>query len=1237
MKVFKKAKKKLTPLMLATLMMSPAALLSNAHANHDFKDYVGNRTIELNHDRDYNSKEQAVKNLASQLKTAKSILDQKQEAVDKAQASKKEIEKQINKLTQDTLASLQKKNALKAALPGLRAELGSLQTNVDLANAAATSTQEKVDQLNSQLTKLNAELTTTQAECTATPSDECTAKLKKIENRISNVKTKLEEASSLNTSAQEALAARKKERDAKLKEIKDSETEIANIDKENEQRATKLTEAQSKLVDAKSKLLAAQTELLPAQTTFQNTKKLHDSAESDFSDYRNKLITRIMRLNALGAEEGSISGNLDGTFLSELRGVHFGQIDGNEDGRIEGIRIGRANAYNRGFGQGEIDGRTEGNARGSKDGAEAGRIQGNTDAGEIEGRASGIEKAERSDAAQVGTGQGRTAGMERAIREGQSQGNALGETEAIQENENQRLKSGSVNGQFAGTFARRVPAYPGFNCVYRGSRRYNDDDYDWRRHSDYRVDESLCPNFIPRHPKLQRIDNAMLKQAFLDAYLSRYRQVRRLGYNDKIDRTYNNVYDNSYFASKRDFENRDYPEDMTAGHRSGYDSTFGATYRAIRERVQEETRTTFRNNPDRNATEYTQTFASTESSNYRRRYEEIRQDSFSREEAQVFKKNIEAQVEKFKRIRIGEVNGVYTNHAVLSFVGSDVNDAGINSIAANDGVFQPGETIIHDLVIRNYGKKAAENATVTLENGQTFKLPAIPALSEVKIIGAGKSAVATNTSIRSTHNTNLIVTSPLTAEARIQGRHYANSSQGKVNGGSRKALRVDYPLTLSNLTTGEELIFDKESNLSINVTNNSKRAYKGGLTVELVNNATGSIITNKFAPINELSRSTTLSDAKIKVSDARDLYASFRVKAEIKKQGVTLGVLEAPMHTMAKLNYIEKGDAPVVLLDGESNPRDLLDLLDAVGGKDKVSILDTSISKLNRDVLANGLEGKVFLALDNERGSSMKGVMAVTKNGKNNSMIFIDENSRGINIARKQPTFAGASIVPLKLNGFNKLISIVATNPITAKLNDTTVAFQSNLKSFKDLLPIAKQMTASDKELTAKLANTINKNSFFKANDDLKLLTILATVEIMNANAEYKKTESKDIERMIESGSDMLFAKIIDAANDKVNEKNLPVQLAAISMYYNIERVMDKFRPVTNELENKIEGLVQDRMRDVIKGKKGFLGFRKKGLLDALKKEEKDLYNKIHDGNEYLHMPFDVENDREDDWGFILQ
>ena len=126
----------------------------------------------------------------------------------------------------------------------------------------------------------------------------------------------------------------------------------------------------------------------------------------------------------------------------------FCQIDGDRDGQDDGTSAGQDRDYNIGYGEGQVAGNLRAQEEGEKDGTRTGTIQGNIDAAEREGEEAGIIRANESDASQVGQQQGQVAGLDRAVRTGNTNGTRIGEDEGIAKYENTTLQDSNIDGSY---------------------------------------------------------------------------------------------------------------------------------------------------------------------------------------------------------------------------------------------------------------------------------------------------------------------------------------------------------------------------------------------------------------------------------------------------------------------------------------------------------------------------------------------------------------------------------------------------------------------------------------------------------------------------------------------------------------------------------------------------------------------------------------------------------------------
>lgn len=902
--------------------------------------------------------------------------------------------------------------------------------------------------------------------------------------------------------------------------------------------------------------------------------------------YRQDLIASIQYVNREGANRGQVDGSNDGMALSRRLGYDIGQRDGEADGYNQGTSDGQDRWYKRGADQGERDGSARARLDGERDGTYEGTRSGNSNAGNREGTAAGNRRADASNAATVGMEQGKKAGMERAVRTGSARGQEIGQKETVLKFETGDLNSVNANGPFAGSFQRRSPAYPGdFNGPSFNPNVYNNKE--------------------------------VLKKAYADGYVHQYREYTRYEFLRRIDADYNATYDNSYARTYDQASNRDYPEYYDRGRKEADARAYSRDYPVVKAQAFRVAFDRADANPARSSEEYKSSYKSAELSAYNERYEAIRRANFDRLELETFNANIAAQTEIYRQKRIGEVSAVYNNNAVLAFVSSEMVDGGVSGIAKLDGVFQPGESTLHSVTLRNFGLKAAQNVSVQLDNGSLVKLPEIAARSLVVVKGAALSKIAGNASIGSTARSSLRVVSPLTSKDAVEALHFDSIDGGVLKSADQKAVRVAYPLALSDLALKSQLLKGIANKLSIAVTNNSKRAHNGELKVQLQVNSQSSIITKEFGVLSSIESSAQLSDAEVLVTSESDVYRDLSFSATISQNGVTLGVLGSDLVTMAKAQYADKAGAVVLVANSDRNLKQLLDALSNAGGTDKVSVLDLSLASLNASVLANGLNQKVLLVVDDENGTNIKSLNSFVGKSQSSSFVFIDESTTGL----KNALNIGAARDAQKLLWGKQ--TVIFTNPHRAEgVVKSSAMIQSTLNNFENDLTLARDLTLSANDLIARMRSEINRNTFFTPNTAIKMFSLKALSEVLCINKAYDESGSifsrdKKWVEMIGNDNTLFINVLKSASNGGVNEANLSTVLPAISMKETLSNAMSNSEIIYKVMMQKIVNAtnkVLDNMED---------DFKK-----SLKKFDKDLYNKAYE-QASIHRPFYIEPARD--------
>lgn len=930
------------------------------------------------------------------------------------------------------------------------------------------------------------------------------------------------------------------------------------------------------------RLEQANRDLQIVNQNVQNAQARLQQIVREREQYRQDLIAALSMINREGANRGQVDGSNDGAGLSRKVGVDRGSRDGDTDGFNQGTIDGQDRYYKRGADQGERDGSARARLDGQRDGTNEGTRAGNSNAGNREGRIAGLKRGDASDAAVVGTAQGKKAGMERAVRTGAVDGNNKGETETVQKFESGNLDSASVSGPFAGSFQRRTPEYPG---DFQG------------------------PSYNPSVWNSRDV----MKRAYADGYVEQYRQYTRYEFLRRIDTDYNQSYDARYASSYDQAANREYPEYYERGRREADARAYNRDYPVIKAQAYRVAFDAADANPSRSSDDFKSSYKSSELSAYNERYEQIRRANFDKNELETFNANIGSQTEIYRQKRIAEVTTVYRNNAVLDFVSSEMLDGGISGVAKLDGVFQPGETTLHSVTLRNFGMKAAENVSVALDNGSLVKLPAIPARSVVKITGAGLSKISAGAAIGSTARTSLKVVSTLQSGDYIEGAHFDNLGESVLKTADVKAVRVAYPLSLSSLSLSSQLLKGVANKLSVTISNNSKRAYNGELKVAVLANSQSQVLSKEFAAISSLQSSATLSDAEVLVTDEKDVYRDLSFSATISQNGVTLGVLGSDLVTMAKAQYAEKAGAPVIVANSDKNLNALLDALETAGGTERASVLDLSLASLNAGILSNGLNQKVLLIADDERGTNISTLNTFVAKSQSSAFVFIDEANTGLKNVQSLPA--------LKDN--QKLLwdkrQVVFSNPHRADgVSKSSAMIQSSLANFAQDMTLAKDLTLSATDLINRFKSEINRTTFFTPSNAVKMFSLKAMAEILCINKAYDESggifsRNKKWAEMI-SNDNTLFLNVLKSASaGDVNEAKLSTVLPAIAMKDTVGNAMANSYSISKVMMPKIlnaTNKVLDNMED---------SFKK-----SLKNFNKDLYNKAYE-QASIHRPFYIE------------
>lgn len=1117
----------LSTLIVPLFHLSPIAL-SNDRPNWA-QGYIGELRFDLSDDQRLKELNQNAKFASERLLEMNQALEQKTQQIAKLRQEVKEVQARIDQLAKASINALQKKNELAGQKTNLTQALPELQNKLILAKTATEAQSAKVAEIQTRLAEVKTNLESTQAECQSTPTPACEKKLANLTERLATIETNLiKQTEVLNLAqAEQKQSAQKVENTTQR--IGEIEQKLNELDRENGERAQEVTKLEKNLATSRNRIEITANEARTLE--IEQRKRQQDFNQQDDlrAHYRAQLIERVLDVNRLGARYGIVDGNRDGLDLAQRLGMNQGDYDGSKAGQQEGARAGMNRDYDLGFRQGDIDGTQQARLQGEQNGLERGAIQGNTEAAQREGALRGSERARSSDAEEVGSKAGSLAGAARAELTGKKDGEAQGEAQAIKKHETQTLTKSEVSGEFAGAFSRMVPRFPQGDV--RGSS-YRDVDHNFKRE--------------------------IVRLAYSDGYRAQYRQGIRTEFERNIAPIYDDAYNAGYQFQFESHYNRPYPNERDRGHAEAYDRAFNRDYPGIFNHYFEANRTQFNNAPNRDSAEFKQTFASIEQSTFSKVYEQIRSNAYNHSESETFAQNIAAQTEKFRLARFAAVDGLYQQNPILKYESSELIDGGTQGVAAKDGVVMPGETLFYNIKLKNFGASAAHDVMIHIGANSQFKLPVLPAKSEVTIKGAGK-AQARNAAVSTKESVSLSLTSTLRTNDPVEVRHFHSKGQA-VLAVDTQAHTLNYPFALSELKLSTTPILDQSANLALTIHNQSKRAHSGKIEIILSDDAPTQVITQNFAALAKVDGSVTVNDAKFGASDEKSAYRPLTINAKLVQNGVTLGYLSRPLNTMIKARFTEKSGRPVVLVNSDSSARELLNVLGELGGMSSTSVLDVSLKSLNANTLQSALKGKTFIMIAG--GGVENATQTLLTKSPSSLVVTVDGNGEAAQALLKTPLFKGAHQYPASLYGVSG-IKLASTNKLMNKsLASDFNLVQGDLDQIKAILSAAETFKLSAEGLLSKIAATITPKNFFAMTArDLQLLQITNARlfdEVMRANTAYKAdvVESKHIR---EDKTTLLykFGQLVDTSS-KPSAQKVGLFIAAIDSFETLKAMVNE-------------------------------------------------------------------------------
>lgn len=647
-------------------------------------------------------------------------------------------------------------------------------------------------------------------------------------------------------------------------QIAANEAHIEKVKQSRNETARVLEQSQRNRVELEASINSLSHELERVQSDARRQLDYAHRAISDFERFSRELEMDIERFNSAGATEGASDGRYDGREMAQSLGSSSGYEDGTNDGFQEGTSAGRRRDYDRGQGIGLDDGKRDGIQKGTQAGKNQGIEQALIDIGAQEGTAMGISLAQKSDANLVGEKQGQEAGLKRSIATGNKNGVKIAEAEGLKNHESKSLHKVEINGAFSGLFSRTLPHLA---TNYRG-RNY-----------------SASPSY----------GREIVRKAYVDGYNTMYQQTVIAEFENNVAGFYNSAYDNAFHRNYDSAVAKTYEDSYNSGYHDGYNTIFSKQFEQSRRAQYAVSYKETADKPDRESSTFKNSYKANQTAAYNKLYEEIRVKNFNSAELATFNKNIQQKTEEAKVRRTAEIDALFANHPILSFVSSEVHDGGVDGVTKSDGVFQPGETVVHSITIKNFGSKPLAGATVVSSTGQSQKLPEIPAQSEVVIKGAVISKIDTKLAPNSVHQSAIRIAAPFTSADKLQAVHFSKASENLLVDSEIKKVKAFYPIFMASGYKNDftSLKINQIQPLHLSLLNTSDVIYND-IDVVMTSNSSTELFLSKFKQIAEVNSGLDIEDAKLMPS-RHEVGKTIELRGVLKYKGITVGVIERPL------------------------------------------------------------------------------------------------------------------------------------------------------------------------------------------------------------------------------------------------------------------------------------------------------------------------------------------------------
>ncbi len=1130
------------------MLLQPAAVLA----------YYGTPSFSIDQDPDYIAYQDKAKVAKVQLAEIEQRRDQHAQMTAGLERDLEALRAQLKTLPQDKEAAFAKIQELTGKIAALKTEIPALEAQYNQIKAENDqyATQYKI--ATAAVEKGRVELRQISAECSANPSEACSTKLSEKTKELITLEETFQASKTAFETAKAKLDAARAPVEAKKADLTKSESSLVDANKRYAELVNLEQNARQREIGLANQVQVARQDLVVFVKKAEGAQIRMQEAGRNFQLYRDDLMRSVDQINTEGYNFGFRDGNADGSDLSRQMGYDYGRFDGLADGRRDGTIDGRARDYKRGADVGETEGRARGISEGQRDGTLLGSKAGHTEAGRIEGSNAGVDRANKSDAAIVGTKQGEKDGLGRADRVGLEVGSAKGEKEGISLYEDSGLSSVEIKGQFLGSFEKRSPQFP---TDFKGKR------------------------FQP----VRQANKEVLRRAYTDGYLYKYSDEAQLEFRRRIDSDYGPVYDQANREGYRETYGANYQDSYDQGRIDQDKVAYKREYTPAKDAAYKAKYAETSQTPDRQNTDYKTSYRSNELSAYNSQYEVIRSANYSKTEVATYNSNVGARTEEYRQKRLAEAKAVYENNAVVDYVSSGILDYGIDNVGKNDGVFMPGEKMVRTIVIKNFGKKELVGAKAQFATGEEVTLPNIPGRSIVTILNGAVSTITAKAPVAS-YKDHMRFLAPLTSKDSLQSRHYEDVSKNLLKALDSKEVRIQYPLEVSSLTLSESFaLINKKQALKATISNVSKREYKD--EIEVVTSASSSVVSKNFSSLKGLQGSLNISDAEVFVTEERDTYSKLSIGAELKIKGVKVGELAGSLDFMARAPYVEKANKVVLVTNSNVNSQDLVQALDKFGGIKEVSVLDYALGSLNADAVSKGLQNKVAVIVDDGAGNVTKDINALLASSVNSMFIHADQNQRSVEAAGKLEAFKESQSIPFIPAAGKEEKRIHFTNMHRTSIKGMTMHVQSTLeKSSRDVV-LFKEFALPNTELIAKVKSDVNRTTFFAPQQIIQTAALKAIGETMVISRAYDKsgnifTRDKKWVKMISEDQNLVHNQFKAAANGAIDEATVGLHLAHIAFKDIEDNSLQYYSPVSKDMMSKISGAVSDVLNDTEKAYK---------------------------------------------------